>query len=1326
MEREGGSFVGVGNLMIGVTSLTVGINQAGGTLAGAPNTTVVDFSSAPLPVGDQMIGFAGPLVQASGTVTIGAYTFFSATGTFTFQKTTGTIKLADGSSVAVNEVAIGAIGVSAFAGVGGPVGTPGAVGLSLGGVDVGLALLEPSSPAPNDLRTWTALKASVTSAMFVGVSNLTLDITSFTVAVNQAGGTIGAGHTTNTTVVDFSSAPMTVGSQTLDFKGSAGAQVQASGTVTLGAYSFFSASGTLSFQKSSGTVKLADGASVPVDEVLIGASNVSGFVGTNGPTDNPGAVGLSLVGLNLGLALLKPSSPASGDLRSWTALQASVASASLVGVDNLTLGVTSLTVAINQAGGTLNSAANTTVVDFASTPLTAGNQTIKFAGSAGALVQTTGAVTLVAFKFLTVTGQFAFLKTTTSATVTDGTPAGTSVLTSAPLLTFGISGATGFVGINGGTPDAIGFGMTVNSLALAIIEDPNGTRSWAGISADVSNAVFQGPAGLPISATANALIASINTKANDGTYVDFSQFPGGGLPVATGPSSSETISLSAPLVKVAGNVTLAVDGFAYLSGNVAFSKQGNVSVTPAGSATATDVSLLTVGASGVNAFFGIGGPYWNPDGTLRSDAAGALGLALGGVSFGLAIMTPTAANSTTTYFSLKAQATATVVGLTGLTLTGTLNLDINRASDSANPGSKSVPPIDFTKLAGGGLSVSTGPGDATPVVLNDSGPAFQANGSLTLGISTYAYVSGNFAFQEGVQQTVTLQDLSAQGGPAAVTQDVTAILVGASGIHAFFGAGGPYWNPDGTLQANAGGAIGLALSNASFGLALMKPLPTQAVPNPTRSFLALEASGSVKLVGVDGVTLIADSLSIQVNRSGDSQATGPVPTVNLTATPISVPTDANPSDNVTLDFASGPIFAAQGSASLTIGSFVSVSGNFAFQQGATQSVTLSNGMTKTVSIVEVGASGVNAFVGINGPYWNPDGTLAAGSSSAVGVALSNLSFGLALMKDTASTTSYYALSASASSVALVGVPQVTVNAQSIVVAVNGTSVAGSTDVVNFQASFPTTGLAIPTGPSTRAPPININFASAILAASGSVALGFNFGTQALSVAANATFQKTSDSAGHPVIEVGLTDLAVSLGNPAIISLSHLSGALLINSAGIAGELSVPIAINLGTFASLSGTLRLSFNNTNVPVDDTFGSADFTPGQAPTNGTYELKLPAGPYVALGGDSVNLTIGSVVLTGSFELEQVALPAANGQPAQTVIRVAASGVSLSYNDSQFGRLPEPGLGRPHHPAGGHRGLPLGPLQRVGPRGRERLRRGHAGDQHDERGRQPDDHPG
>ena len=88
-------------------------------------------------------------------------------------------------------------------------------------------------------------------------------------------------------------------------------------------------------------------------------------------------------------------------------------------------------------------------------------------------------------------------------------------------------------------------------------------------------------------------------------------------------------------------------------------------------------------------------------------------------------------------------------------------------------------------------------------------------------------------------------------------------------------------------------------------------------------------------------------------------------------------------------------------------------------------------------MLEIGATNVHLFVGLGGPYWvdsNGDGTINASdtpaSTGATGLALDNVSFALALLRPTAagSTRSYYALSASADSIALVGVPGLTLQA----------------------------------------------------------------------------------------------------------------------------------------------------------------------------------------------------------------------------------------------------------------------------------------------------------
>ena len=332
---------------------------------------------------------------------------------------------------------MGASNLNAFAGVNGPASEAGALGLSLSGVDFALALAKAKAPAlptvPTDLRSFTALKATVASASFIGVEGLTVEVTTLAVAINQGGGTDGG--VAHDLVIDFNAggtagaqlgAPLTVNtgggnSIDLDFEGDDGTLLKAEGTVDIGVFGFFFVSGNFAFEKKSATVDLSGGASpeldVAVDLLTVGASNVNAFAGIGGPATNDGAIGLSLGDVNFALALvsLKQDPGATGpvDARKWTALKADVGSAGFIGVDGITLEATNLLVAINQGSGMdAAGAVNATVLDF-STPLTVntggGNSIdLDFDGADGTLLKAEGTVAIDIFGFFSVSGNFAF------------------------------------------------------------------------------------------------------------------------------------------------------------------------------------------------------------------------------------------------------------------------------------------------------------------------------------------------------------------------------------------------------------------------------------------------------------------------------------------------------------------------------------------------------------------------------------------------------------------------------------------------------------------------------------------------------------------------------------------------------------------------------------------------------------------------------------------------------------------------------------------------------------------------------------------------------
>ena len=187
-------------------------------------------------------------------------------------------------------------------------------------------------------------------------------------------------------------------------------------------------------------------------------------------------------------------------------------------------------------------------------------------------------------------------------------------------------------------------------------------------------------------------------------------------------------------------------------------------------------------------------------------------------------------------------------------------------------------------------------------------------------------------------------------------------------------------------------------------------------------------------------------------------------------------------------------------------------------------------------------------------------------------------------------------------------------------------------------------------------------------------LGVNFpGQPAISISAAVSFEKTTDANGSQVTEVAFSNLGVAFGSPTIFSVSGASGFFLLDGSTLAGEISVPLSFQTPSTSptvSFNGTIELEFSNGSDPVNTTFTD--------PASGDTEtLNLPAGPYLLLAGTGLNLTIydpasnnAAVVLTGNIQFEDVSVPGTNGGAAQTELRIAVFGVSITgFNDPTYG---------------------------------------------------------
>ena len=193
-----------------------------------------------------------------------------------------------------------------------------------------------------------------------------------------------------------------------------------------------------------------------------------------------------------------------------------------------------------------------------------------------------------------------------------------------------------------------------------------------------------------------------------------------------------------------------------------------------GSALSTkDVSVLTIGMTGVTIFAGINGPASNSN---------AAGIQLDGAGFALA---PVQADGrfrhqclfrfeVQRWFHLRRLASPSSVTVSG----ADLNVEINGSNDSGRV-------VDFTKFTDGKLTVSTGVGTSEDFDFSQS--LVKVAGTLHLDVGDYIHLNGSFSFTKT---------------PTQVTIDVGhTAFTGASDVTLAMGpAGTPYFSATGSLS----------------------------------------------------------------------------------------------------------------------------------------------------------------------------------------------------------------------------------------------------------------------------------------------------------------------------------------------------------------------------------------------------------------------------------------------------------------------------------------------------------------------------------------------
>ena len=425
-------------------------------------------------------------------------------------------------------------------------------------------------------------------------------------------------------------------------------------------------------------------------------------------------------------------------------------SAEIVGINDLTLeGI--LAVAVNRTGEAVD-----TIITLPSDE----EVIVKFAENEGNITRIQGNANLNVADFVDISGEFFIEKQ-----VTSGDSQQTQLLIAA-------NDVTAFVGSDTGK----GVQIDDGKLGLVIEKTDTNSATYALTASGSAELV-----GVPELTLAGDLQVEVNRM-------------GGAVAKTITLPSGETIDIAFTqaennITRVQGNAQLNVADAAIVSGQFFFEKTIDVD---------NAVTQLRIGADDVTAF--VGSNYNTNDVVGVELSEGQLGLVINDDG-----TNPVA-------YALTAGGNAELLGVPGLTLSGNLQLEINRTggefADSITLPSGEQVNIDF----------SYSEGDITRV-----------QGNALLNIADTTIVSGEFLFEKNV------------------VGNLTELRIGADDVSAFVGSGG------GTSEA-----VGVQLSDGTLGL-----LINQDGVNAAK--YALSASGSAALLGVPELT-IDGTLHLDINR----------------------------------------------------------------------------------------------------------------------------------------------------------------------------------------------------------------------------------------------------------------------------------------------------------------------------------------------------------------------------------------------------------------------------------------------------------------------------
>ena len=608
----------------------------------------------------------------------------------------GTITAADVLSLTVTNASL-------FAGTGATLNaardsitTTGAVGFLVSGAGFTLQTVSKGT------TSYSGIDATVTRAALLGMAAVDLEVSGH-VQLNQSNRTDGqriewsSGNGTLTisrlvSVAATGTASLNVG------PGNVVAVIQ---TLTLSMGRQDVASGNVAI----GTLTAADVMSLSVSGASLFAGTGASLNGTRDGITTTGAVGFLVSGASFTLQTVSKGAD------SYSAIEASVTSAALLGVDAVDLQVSG-TVQQNQTSRTDGqrfawSTANGALAIGSDVSLKVMNASASLNIGPGNVVAVIGSLTLTMGRSDVASGNAAI-----------------GTVTAADVMSLSVSGASLFAGtgasLNGTrdgitTTGAVGFLVSGASFTLQTVS--KGTDSYSAIQASVTRAALLGVAAVDLQVSGTVQINQ--TSRTDGQRFAWSTANG---TLAIGSDVSlKVMNASASLNIGPGNV-VAVIGSLTLSMGRQDVASGNAAI---GTVTAADVMSLSV--SGASLFAGTGAAL---NGTRDGiTTTGAVGFLVSGASFTL----QTVSKGTDSYSAIQASVTkAALLGVAAVDLqvSGTVQLNQTSRTDgqrfawSMANGTLAIGSDVSLKVMNASASLNIGPGNVVAVI-----------GSLTLTMS---------------------------------------------------------------------------------------------------------------------------------------------------------------------------------------------------------------------------------------------------------------------------------------------------------------------------------------------------------------------------------------------------------------------------------------------------------------------------------------------------------------------------------------------------------------------------------------------------------------